>query len=177
MTKKVTISVPDELHEKMERWRNEFNFSRIFQDAVGEAIGDKDSIRKKVREDTSMQEIIERLRREKAESEAKATRLEQDDSDRKQAEREAARVAGLEWAKTAHYDQLKKVGQLIEEAREAHIGAERTAYITQLHNLMEQLRMSRVDTGTVQTKDRMAKYDSEWQDGVLEFWKEVRDKL
>lgn len=83
----------------MERWRNEFNFSRIFQDAVGEAIGDKDSIRKKVREDTSMQEIIERLRREKAESEAKATRLEQDDSDRKQAEREAARVAGLEWAR------------------------------------------------------------------------------
>ena len=34
MAKKVTISIPDMLHEKLENWRESFNLSKMFQDAV-----------------------------------------------------------------------------------------------------------------------------------------------
>jgi hypothetical protein len=124
-----------------------------------------------------MEEIIKRLRQEKAESEAKATRLGQEKSERKQAEREAARLTGLEWAKTVHYDRLKEFGQLIEDARGLPHRPGASGSIMRLQELMNQLRWEGVDTGTVSTGGRTAGYDRDWQDGVLEFWKEVRDKL
>ena len=34
MVKKVTLSVPDVLFKKMQKWRKVLNFSRIFQEAV-----------------------------------------------------------------------------------------------------------------------------------------------
>ena len=32
MAKKVTISIPDMLHEKLEKWRESFNLSKMFQE-------------------------------------------------------------------------------------------------------------------------------------------------
>jgi post-segregation antitoxin (ccd killing protein) len=60
MAKKVNITVPDELHEKMQKCRKDFNFSAIFQEAVAEAIERKESFRKRLEEDEDMAAIVER---------------------------------------------------------------------------------------------------------------------
>lgn len=49
MARKVTVSIPDLLYEKMERWRRSFNLSKMFQDAVAEAIQKKRTFRKDCR--------------------------------------------------------------------------------------------------------------------------------
>jgi len=46
VTKRVTVSVPDELHEKLEAWKGKLNFSKVFQDAVSVAMGKKRIIRR-----------------------------------------------------------------------------------------------------------------------------------
>ena len=50
MSKKVSISVPDELHEKMAKWRKSLNFSKIFQDVVSNEIGKKENYLTKLKE-------------------------------------------------------------------------------------------------------------------------------
>ncbi|HSL41238.1 MAG TPA: hypothetical protein VK857_12765, partial [Desulforhopalus sp.] len=68
MAKKVTISIPDMLHEQLEKWRESFNLSKMFQDVVAEAIHKKEEFQKRIREDLDLTQVIERLRREKLES-------------------------------------------------------------------------------------------------------------
>ena len=93
MTKKVTISVPDDLHEKMQEWRDDFNFSAIFQEAVNKAIERKEGFKRRLGEVTTMAQVIERLRKEKAES--SLSYFEQGKKD------------GLEWAMAASYDEIQ----------------------------------------------------------------------
>ena len=89
MAKKVTISIPDMLHEKLEKWRESFNLSKMFQDAVTEAIQRKEEFQKRIREDLDLSQIVDRLRREKLQSEGNYYQSGKSD--------------GLHWAKTAHY--------------------------------------------------------------------------
>ena len=93
MAKRVTVSIPDMLHEKMEKWRESFNLSKMFQDAVMEAIQKKEDFQKRIREDLDLHEIIERLRSEKARSEGNFF--------------DSGRRDGLLWARLAHYDDLR----------------------------------------------------------------------
>lgn len=93
MAKKVTISIPDMLHEKLEKWRESFNLSKMFQDAVVEAIQRKEEFQKRIREDLDLGQIIDRLRAEKQQSETNSL--------------EAGKNDGIRWAKTAHYDELQ----------------------------------------------------------------------
>ena len=41
MAQKITLSIPDMLHEKLTQWRSSFNFSKLFQEALTEAIQKK----------------------------------------------------------------------------------------------------------------------------------------
>jgi hypothetical protein len=59
MAKKITISVPDELHAKMAKWRNKLNFSKIFQDAISIEIQKRELYEIKSREDRSLRKIFE----------------------------------------------------------------------------------------------------------------------
>ncbi len=92
MSKKVTISVPDGLHKKMEQWRESFNFSQVFQKSVSELIRKREDLKKRIDKDTEMKEIIERLRKEKLESDYNYY--------------EEGRNEGFKWAKAAHYNEL-----------------------------------------------------------------------
>lgn len=92
MAKRVTVSIPDMLHEKMEQWRESFNLSKMFQDAVAEAIQKKEDFQRRMREDREMGEIIDRLKREKARSERTCFDRGRDD--------------GFAWARSASYDDL-----------------------------------------------------------------------
>jgi len=92
MAKKVTVSIPDMLYEKMERWRRSFNLSKMFQDAVAEAIQKKEDFQRRIQEDLDLGDVIERLRREKEQSEGNFY--------------DAGKRDGFLWAKSASYDDI-----------------------------------------------------------------------
>ncbi|MBF0203359.1 MAG: hypothetical protein HQK67_03390, partial [Desulfamplus sp.] len=92
MTRKITLSIPDMLYEKMEEWRQSFNLSKMFQDALAEAIHKKEEFQRRLREDHDMAEIIDRLKHEKKQSEGNCS--------------ENGHIRGLQWAKNAHYNEL-----------------------------------------------------------------------
>lgn len=68
MVKRVTVSVPDELYEKMKEWGESINFSKEFQRHMGTLIRQKEKIKNLVNGDEQMQKIVERLRKEKIEA-------------------------------------------------------------------------------------------------------------
>ena len=93
MSKKITVSVPDDLHLKMNEWRESFNFSKIFQKAVSTMIQRKEEFQKRLRSNIDMAAIAERLRREKLESQTESSEL--------------GRKEGVKWARSAHYKELQ----------------------------------------------------------------------
>lgn len=94
MVKRVTVSVPDELYEKMKEWGESINFSKEFQRHMGTLIRQKEEIKNLVKGDKKMQEIVERLRKEKIEVMGDPTEKGFED--------------GYEWAKSAHLSSLRK---------------------------------------------------------------------
>ncbi len=157
MAKKVTVSIPDMLHEKMEKWRESFNLSKMFQDAVMEAIQKKEDFQKRIREDLDLQQIIERLRREKARSEGNLF--------------DAGRRDGLHWARLAHYDDLmyaldwddfdnalkdETLGGFFQEKSKKN-----SLFEGRPEGLSESFRV----------------YVKGWKSGVEQFWSEIREKL
>ena len=92
MAQKITLSVPDLLHEKLKEWRTSFNLSKMFQEAVTDAIRKKEEFQKRFSKDYNMSEIIKRLKQEKLIWEKQFYKLGKEE--------------GLQWAKTAHYEDL-----------------------------------------------------------------------
>jgi hypothetical protein len=157
MAKKVTISIPDMLHEQLEKWRESFNLSKMFQEVVTEAIHKKEEFQKRIREDLDLGQVVERLRREKQESEGGCF--------------DSGRSDGIRWAKTAHYDDIQYALQwtaLEEATADRHLGGYFTA--TRADN--------RLFAGeTPHGGEYFLNYVKGWKNGVEQFWEEVRDKL
>lgn len=157
MAKKVTVSIPDMLHEKMEKWRESINLSKMFQDAVAEAIQKKEDFQKRIREDLDLHEIIERLRSEKARSEGNYFDLGKRD--------------GLMWARLAHYDDLiyalawDDFGNAVKD----NVLGDYFQEMIKNNTLLE----SRVDGEGVS----FLAYIKGWKNGVEQFWSEVREKI
>ena len=157
MAKRVTVSIPDMLHEKMEKWRESFNLSKMFQDAVMEAIQKKEDFQKRIREDLDLQEIIERLRSEKARSEGNFF--------------DSGRRDGFLWAKTAHYDDLLYALDWTEgdnAAKDRILGPYFQEKIRD-NTLLE----ARPDGDS----ELFRVYVKGWKSGVEQFWDEIREKL
>lgn len=157
MSKKITISVPDFLHEKMEAWRDTFNLSRIFQDAVSNAIKKKEDIRKRMKEDLSIPEIIERLKKEKQE-------VEDDCFER-------GEQSGLEWARRAHYFDLRNVLRQPVEALAGTGGSLQDYFKT----TFRQENLSRFQGESF--NEYRKSFLSGWKQGVVDFWNIVKNKL
>jgi len=157
MAKKVTISVPDMLHEKLEKWRESFNLSKMFQDAVTEAIQRKEEFQKRIREDLDLNQIVDRLRREKLQSEGNYFQSGKSD--------------GLRWAKTAHYDDLlyalhwQDLGNAVKDQVLGN-------YFQEMHQDNRLLRAN-----TYRNDDYFLNYVKGWKQGVEFFWEEVKEKL
>jgi len=49
--KKVTLSVPDELYERMIEWKSSMNFSKVFQTAISGMIQKKETLKAKVKKE------------------------------------------------------------------------------------------------------------------------------
>lgn len=157
MTRKITLSIPDMLHDKMEEWRKSFNLSKMFQDALTEAIHKKEEFQRRMQEDSDMSEIIERLRREKKLSEGNYS--------------ESGRIKGLQWAKNAHYDDLMHVlclqspGDVAKDTLLSH-------YFNDIDGTDEHLEFSG-DNPNKYTK----LFLEGWQKGVSEFWNVIKEKI
>jgi hypothetical protein len=157
MTKKVTVSIPDFLHEKMEKWRRSFNLSRMLQDAIMEAIQRKEDFQKRIQEDLDLCEIIDRLKREKELSEGNYY--------------DTGRQDGIAWAKTAHYDDIQYAlgwEDLDGAARDKVLGGYFSGRIQKIKHM--DIRLEGVN-GYVRL------YLKGWKKGLDEFWEEVKQKL
>jgi hypothetical protein len=97
MTKKITISVPDELHEKMEKWKESFNFSKVFQSAISVEIEKKEHFIMKLENDKSLEEI-----------------LNDGNYETQEGQFQAGKEFGFAYAKTLRYHELKGYEKYIE---------------------------------------------------------------
>ena len=162
MTKRISVSVPDDLHEMMEKWKQSFNFSNICQNAIRGEIERKEDFQKRLKGDEEeMEQIIERLRNEKAESDQNYL--------------EDGKRAGLSWAKISHYDDVTAVlkdGLEWEDTREDLI--EKCALDQYLFDYYGHAPYGYLVQGIMDMP-------SQWMDGfyqgVQEFWDVVGPKL
>jgi hypothetical protein len=91
---RLNITVPEELYERVERWRDRINLSRVCQDAIARELEKLEQVPDEVR---SMHEALTRLGREKAKVDRACFRKGVFD--------------GLEWARSAEYPLLKRWGE------------------------------------------------------------------
>lgn len=179
MTKKITISVPDELHEKMTIWRDHFNFSKVFQDAVGGLIKQKEDFKKRLKgKEQEMEAIIERLKREKEESDHEWI--------------DQGKLDGLDFAKSAHYDELQyalrweTVKEIQEKAdgyplnyspAEDDVLGDYFRDIIMDEDILEPLGMEESSPGNYAPNQAYAEWENGWKEGIKEFWNEIKSKL
>jgi hypothetical protein len=157
MAKKVTVSIPDLLHEKMEKWRQSFNLSKMFQDAITEAIQKKEDFQKRIQQDLDLCEIIDRLKKEKAQSECGYF--------------DTGRSDGIAWAKRAHYDDLQyalgwdDLGNACKDEVLGEYFAEKLGKIKRKDKRLEGIN------------EYVSAYVKGWKKGLIEFWEEIKEKL
>lgn len=157
MARKITLTVPEGLYYRIELWRSTFNLSRIFQDAVAEAIRRKEEFQKRIVQDSNIGEIVQRLRREKRSIEQRT--------------QHAAAEEGRRWAATAHYADLVAVIHSSEEEAPRIPGGEAVIETT-IRRLAEEHEGEFV--GEEEYREAVV---TGWRHGVLEFWEAIRDKL
>ena len=162
MGRKITISVPDELYEKMKEWKASLNFSRVFQNAVSGMIQKKEALTSRIRNEIDLSSVVDRLKKEKTDHEINIM--------------EWGRKDGLEWCKTAHYDELQYAlawTPYENPVRDAQLGD----YFSQM---FEEYKSRLAVTGQ-KAQDWLnvfsEKYIKGWKEGVELFWVEVKDKL
>ncbi len=157
MTRKITLSIPDILHEKMEEWRKSFNLSKMFQDALSEAIHKKEDFHRRIQEDMDMAGILERLKREKRQSEGNYV--------------EKGHSEGLTWAKTAHYNDIihaLKMESPLEMVKDSIMGS----YFEKC------LKGTCFMDGVGKELDKYSRLFLEgWKKGLSDFWNEIKEKL
>ena len=157
MAQKITLSIPDMLHEKLKEWRDSFNFSQMFQEAVTEAIQKKEEFKKRFSEDLDMPDIIRRLKQEKLIWEKKFFK--------------AGRNEGTRWARSAHFEDLIYVLNLNDtyELIKNNQYKEYFEKIYQEHDLAKQAVDGEID--------HEKQFVDGWFKGVAEFWSQVKEKI
>lgn len=159
MAKKVTLSVPDELHEKMNKWRSSINFSKVFQSTIKNIINKKEGFNKRISEDIDFSDIIERLKKEKEEFENRYKSFGQ--------------KLGMEWSKAAHYSDLLYAlkwnpaeGNILKDEKLGN-------YFIKIMSKDPHLKIK----GSIKDNKNVYKFVSGWKESVNQFWSEIKDKL
>jgi len=155
MAQKITLSIPDLLHEKLKEWRASFNLSKMFQEAVTDAIQKKEEFQKRFSKDYNMSEIIKRLKQEKLILEKQYYKLGKEE--------------GLRWAKTAHYEDLLYVVEF-NDTYKLISDSKMSDYFDKIYQSSELEKLS-------DSFDHEQLFIEGWSDGILEFWNHVKEKL
>lgn len=157
MAQKITLSIPDMLHEKLTEWRSSFNFSKLFQEALTDAIQKKEALQKRFSEEFDMPDIVRRLRQEKEAWEDKFYKT--------------GKHQGLKWARAAHYEDLLYVLHL--DNTYGIIGDEKFKdyfeTIYEVHDLGQYSGEGGVD--------HERRFMDGWFHGVRSFWNEIKEQI
>jgi post-segregation antitoxin (ccd killing protein) len=172
MSKRITLSVPDELHTEMENWKDQLNFSRIFQDAISKRIQKEQAYKNRFEQgEETMQETIERLKTEKAQHNEELL--------------ERAEMVGFEWARNAAYEDLFQFRDVLNVMEETEAqGIDPASVMEPCESAMGSINAAKVHSG-LDLKAIENGEDSEidwefpkaWAKGYCRFWNAVADKL
>ncbi len=157
MAQKITLSIPDLLHEKLKEWRSSFNFSKMFQEAVTEAIQKKEEFQRRISQEFDMSDTVRRLRQEKQDWEKNFYRL--------------GKTEGFSWASSAHYEDLLYVLHF-EGTYKLTSDPKMSNYFEKTYDSTELAKYSKMNS--VQ-HERL--FIDGWFKGVMEFWNQVKGKL
>lgn len=159
---KITISVPDELYEKMQEWKSSLNFSKVFQNAVSGMIRKKEALTSKIRKEMDFSSIVDRLKKEKIDYECNII--------------EWGKKDGIEWCKTAHYRELQYALTWVP-----YQNPDRDEELGDYFSHMFEKYKKRIQTTGKKAQDCVndfsEKYLKGWKEGVDLFWNEVKDNL
>jgi len=162
MAKKITISVPDDLYEKMTEWKNSLNFSKVFQNAMSGMIKKKEELTSKIRKEFDLSSIVDRLKKEKIDYEFNFT--------------EWGKKDGIEWCKTAHYNELQYALALTSH-KNPDKDEELGDYFSDMFSKYKKRMMASGKKAQDCLNGFSEKYLKGWKEGVELFWNEVKDKL
>lgn len=160
---KITISVPDELYEKMQEWKSSLNFSKVFQNAVSGMIQKKEALTSKIRNEMDFPSIVDRLKKEKIDFELNV--------------KEWGKKDGIEWCKTAHYHELQYALSWIAPYKNPDQDEELGDYFSHMFKKYKKQITASGKKAQDAVIDFSEKYLKGWKEGVELFWKEVKDKL
>ncbi len=163
MAKKITLTVNETLFGKIDQWRSSFNFSKLFQDAVSEAIKAKEEFHRMLSGKEEIPRIVERLKSEKRGWLETARHNGESD--------------GGIWAGKAHYGDLISVLALIGGSGTGQGGGETvSAAEDQCVEVWEKKHWS-TGTASVELEDAKRAYREGWRTGVVGLWELVKDQL
>lgn len=160
---KITISVPDELYEKMQEWKASLNFSKVFQNAVTGMIQKKEALTSTIRNEMDFSSIVDRLKKEKIDFELNV--------------KEWGKKDGIEWCKTAHYRELQYALSWVAPYKNPDEDEELGDYFAHMFKKYKKQITASGKKAQDTVNDFSEKYLKGWKEGVELFWKEVKDKL
>jgi hypothetical protein len=162
MAKKITLSVPDELYEKMNEWKTSLNFSKVFQNAMSGMIQKKETLTARLRKEIDLSAVVARLKKEKIDYEFNI--------------KEWGKKDGLEWCKTAHFRELQYAlawVPYIQPDQDEELGD----YFSHMFKKYKKQITASGKKAQDCLNDFSEKYLNGWKEGVELFWNEVKDKL
>ena len=162
MSHKVTISVPDELHKKMQKWRHLFKPSKVFQESMTYLIEKKENFLKRVKEGEDMAATIKRLKKQKAAFEGKIE--------------DRGRDEGIRFAKIADYEVLLEALKdltMIDNGTEYLATKSLEGYFTEAAE-GEGIEMFGEQR---QITPEFSQWLNGWKQGVEAFWDEIKSKI
>jgi hypothetical protein len=167
--KKFTLSVPDDLAERITKWRPLLgNLSAIFQEALADRINRREAFEARMKGDSDMEAIIERLRIEKAQATADRRSKGADD--------------GLRWAKAASYVDLEYAARRFDPTdSDGRYDPTVPLHDVRLgHYFIDALESDPL-TYPGNDEDELNPFAKEWIKGWVEavkgFWAEIEGKL
>ena len=164
MAKKITLTVNENLFAKIDEWRSSFNLSRLFQEAVAEAIKKKEEFQRMLSGTADIPKIVERLKAEKRGSLEKAAA--------------AGKTDGSAWAGHAHYEELVIAVAAISSMATVMPGDEKTRIEAESKSLEAwELRHGLAGMGGKEREDACLAYRDGWRTGVSGLWDLVKEKL
>ncbi len=157
MAQKITLSIPDLLHEKLKEWRSSFNFSKMFQETLIDAIHKKEEFQKRFSNDSEISDTIKRLKREKLIWEKKFFEL--------------GKIEGLRWASSAHYEDLLYVLHF-DGTYKLTSDPKMTQYFDRTYQSADLAKYSNREF-----LEHEQMYMDGWFKGFFEFWDQIKEKI
>ncbi len=153
---RITLSVPNELQVKMEKYKDVINFSKVFQETIAKKIDEKDAFKERIKTgEIDVESIVARLKKQKAEDEERFF----DDGVEE----------GFRWAQIVSYAKLVYAAGKFELNGSWYtdpiLGEDLVELVTDQQGEVEM------------PKSLATCFLRGWLEGVRNFWNEVRHRL